>query len=171
VVHGEAGSFDQTATWTGSVVKGPDGTWHLFYTGVSRPDDTGHVQQIGLATSTDLMTWTKHPDNPLITADSRWYETLGGPAPWQDEHWRDPWCSPTTMVTAGTCSSPPAATPAPSTTAASSAMPTPPTYCTGTSNHRCPNPAPGSDTQLRPDRLLIQQATTPNARDDPRDAI
>jgi beta-fructofuranosidase len=94
VVHVDAGSFDQTATWTGSVVKGPDGTWHMFYTGASRPDDTGHVQQIGLATSTDLMTWTKHPDNPLITADPRWYETLGGPPPWQDEHWRDPWVFP-----------------------------------------------------------------------------
>jgi len=25
-----------------------------------------------------------------VQADSRWYETLGGQPPWQDEHWRDP---------------------------------------------------------------------------------
>ncbi len=36
------------------------------------------------------MTLGQGPRNPLVTADSRWYETLGGPAPWQDEHWRDP---------------------------------------------------------------------------------
>ena len=32
----------------------------------------------------------KDDRNPLVRADPRWYETLGGPAPWTDEHWRDP---------------------------------------------------------------------------------
>jgi beta-fructofuranosidase len=32
----------------------------------------------------------KDERNPLVRADPRWYETLGGPAPWEDEHWRDP---------------------------------------------------------------------------------
>ena len=90
LVHGEPGEFDATATWTGSVIKGPDGTWHMFYTGTTRTPAGPLVQQIGLATSTDLHHWFKVDANPLISADSRWYETLGGEAPWQDEHWRDP---------------------------------------------------------------------------------
>ncbi len=35
-------SFDQTATWTGSVIKGPGGDWFMFYTGTTRTPDTGH---------------------------------------------------------------------------------------------------------------------------------
>ena len=89
LVHGERGSFDETATWTGSVVRGPGGKWFMFYTGTT---DTGQGlrQQIGLATSTDLYHWVSNPE-PVVVADPRWYETLGGTAAWQDEHWRDPW--------------------------------------------------------------------------------
>ncbi len=95
LVHGDIGSFDQTATWTGSVVKGPDDRWYLFYTGAGPiKEDGAHAQQIGLATSNDLMTWNKYPGSPVASADPRWYETIGGPAPWQDEHWRDPWVFP-----------------------------------------------------------------------------
>ena len=32
-------AFDGLATWTGSVVRGDDGSWYLFYTGLSRADD------------------------------------------------------------------------------------------------------------------------------------
>ncbi len=49
------------------------------------------MQRIGVATSADLLTWTKHAGNPVLDADPRWYETHGGPSPWQDQHWRDPW--------------------------------------------------------------------------------
>ena len=45
-------AFDDLATWTGSVVRGDDGVWYLFYTGLSRADD-GQVQRVGLATSRD----------------------------------------------------------------------------------------------------------------------
>lgn len=90
LVHGDIGEFDQTATWTGSVIKGPDGEWFMFYTGTTQTPDGPLVQQVGLATSTDLDHWVKDDRNPLVQADSRWYETLGGPAPWTDEHWRDP---------------------------------------------------------------------------------
>lgn len=90
VVHGEPGEFDETATWTGSVVRHDDGTWWLFYTGTTRMPDGSLRQQVGAATSPDLDVWHKHPANPLVVADDRWYETLGGPAPWSDEHWRDP---------------------------------------------------------------------------------
>jgi beta-fructofuranosidase len=91
LVHGDAPDFDQTATWTGSVIQGPDGTWFMYYTGTTRTAAGPLVQQIGLATSTDLFHWEKHERNPLVQADSRWYETIGGPPPWEDEHWRDPY--------------------------------------------------------------------------------
>ena len=91
LVRGEPPSFDQTATWTGSTVQGDDGRWYMFYTGSAQNDESQLIQQIGLATSDDLYTWVKCDDNPLVRADSRWYETAGGPVGWQDEHWRDPW--------------------------------------------------------------------------------
>ena len=90
LVHGDPGEFDATATWTGSVIKGPDGQWFMFYTGTTQTPEGALIQQVGLATSTDLHHWVKDKRNPLVRADSRWYETLGGEAPWQDEHWRDP---------------------------------------------------------------------------------
>jgi len=94
LVHGDPPAFDQTATWTGSVIKGPDDTWFMFYTGTTQTPEGPLIQQVGLATSTDLYHWVKHHRNPLVQADSRWYETLGGPSPWRDEHWRDPWVMP-----------------------------------------------------------------------------
>jgi TrwC relaxase/Glycosyl hydrolases family 32 N-terminal domain len=81
-------AFDDLATWTGSVVRGDDDTWYLFYTGLSKADD-GLVQRVGLATSEDLTTWRKHGSDLLVTADSRWYATLDGSG--ASEAWRDPW--------------------------------------------------------------------------------
>lgn len=91
LVHGGPPSFDQMATWTGSTVRGDDGRWYLYYTGTTMDDEGQLIQQIGLATSDDLYSWHKDGRNPLVRADSRWYENLGGPGPWRDEHWRDPW--------------------------------------------------------------------------------
>jgi len=88
---GPVGGFDGTATWTGSVVRGPDGLWRMFYTG-SRflsPDANTNIETIGCATSADLFTWSKLP-GPIATADSRWYETLGSSS-WPEEAFRDPW--------------------------------------------------------------------------------
>ncbi len=88
-------AFDDVATWTGSVVRGPDGLWWLFYTGVTAVD--GHLlQTVGAATSDDLEVWHKEPTSPLVTADGRWYERLTvrtdpRGAVWQEEAWRDPW--------------------------------------------------------------------------------
>ncbi|HEY3409991.1 MAG TPA: family 43 glycosylhydrolase [Propionicimonas sp.] len=87
LVHGEAGDFDELATWTGSVTKGPDGTWFLFYTG-ARLVDGKNVQSIGYATSPDLFTWTKQ--GQVAAADGRWYERLDDNG-WHDEAFRDPW--------------------------------------------------------------------------------
>lgn len=87
---GVAGSFDETATWTGSVVRDADGTWFMFYTG-SRflsAETTTNVETIGFATSTDLHEWTK--SGVEVAADPRWYEVLSD-GTWREEAWRDPW--------------------------------------------------------------------------------
>ena len=81
-------AFDSYTTWTGSVVKN-DGKWFMFYTGTSR-EDGGDVQSVGLATSEDLITWTKVSNEALVRADARWYATLDKSA-WHDEAFRDPW--------------------------------------------------------------------------------
>jgi len=85
---GSPGSWDDLATWTGSVVE-HDGTWYMLYTGVSSAD-RGLIQRIGLATSPDLLAWSKHPANPVIIADRRWYERFDQTA-WREQAWRDPW--------------------------------------------------------------------------------
>jgi sucrose-6-phosphate hydrolase SacC (GH32 family) len=82
-------AFDDLATWTGSVVRGQNGRWWLFYTGVTLVDDQIR-QTIGAATSADLEIWHKDPASPLVTADGRWYERLGS-GDWPEEAWRDPW--------------------------------------------------------------------------------
>lgn len=85
---GSSGDWDDYTTWTGSVIQHAE-TWYLFYTGGSR-NEKGLVQRIGLATSDDLIHWKKHPANPLIVADPRWYELLDLNV-WHDQAWRDPW--------------------------------------------------------------------------------
>ena len=87
---GPPGSWDDLATWTGSVIE-HDGRWHMLYTGINRSDD-GLVQRIGLAVSDDLIHWEKHPSNPVLEADPRWYDLLD-PTRWRDQSWRDPGCS------------------------------------------------------------------------------
>lgn len=82
-------AFDDLATWTGSVVRGGDGRWYMFYTGIGSAD-AGQVQRIGLATSADLQQWSRHPGSPVLESDPRWYEKLGN-ALGADEAWRDPW--------------------------------------------------------------------------------
>ncbi len=88
IVPSDAPAFDDLATWTGSVVRGDDGVWRMFYTGVDRAGG-GLVQRIGVATSDDLMTWTT-TGRSLVEPDPRWYEQLADGA-WPDEAWRDPW--------------------------------------------------------------------------------
>jgi beta-fructofuranosidase len=89
LIVSDGGGFDDSTTWTGSVVRGDDGLWWMFYTGTSRAED-GMVQRIGAAVSTDLVHWTKRPDNPLVEADGAHYE-LWGDSNWHDQAWRDPW--------------------------------------------------------------------------------
>ncbi|NDU99392.1 glycosyl hydrolase family 32 [Pseudoroseicyclus tamaricis] len=91
---GDAGAFDATCTWTGSVVRGDDGLWHLIYTGTTftdpgDPASAENIETIGQAVSEDLHAWVKRP-GPVLRADPRWYETLGSSS-WPEEAWRDPW--------------------------------------------------------------------------------
>jgi len=89
LVRSDPPAFDDLATWTGSTVKGPDGSWYLFYTGATLTPE-GNVQSIGYATSEDLFTWHKQGDRAVLSADPRWYEKLSANA-WHDEAFRDPW--------------------------------------------------------------------------------
>ncbi|HYI50060.1 MAG TPA: family 43 glycosylhydrolase [Microbacterium sp.] len=89
LVRSDAPAFDDLATWTGSTVRHPDGTWFLFYTGSSLAPGGKNVQRIGYATSHDGETWTKS-SGPVLEAAGPWYETLASGA-WHDEAFRDPW--------------------------------------------------------------------------------
>jgi beta-fructofuranosidase len=89
LVPADEPSWDDLATWTGSIVRGPDDRWYFFYTGVSRAEK-GLVQRIGLATSDDLLVWRRCSTRPLLEPDPRWYETLDL-TQWYEQAWRDPW--------------------------------------------------------------------------------
>ena len=82
-------AWDDKAIWTGSIID-VEGTYYWYYTVLTHAD---HAQRIGLATSTDLREWTRHPANPLLQADPRWYEAaehaVGGHVAF-----RDPWVIP-----------------------------------------------------------------------------
>lgn len=88
LVPGKPGSFDDKAIWTGSVIRHDD-VWHMFYTGIDNKSN-GAIQRIGHATSTDLISWTRVSQEPIVTADSRWYGTADVD-PRQEEPFRDPW--------------------------------------------------------------------------------
>jgi beta-fructofuranosidase len=87
LIYSDAPAPDDYTTWTGSVVKGDDGLWWMFYTGRTR-ENKGFRQTVVAATSEDLITWTKRPENPLVVADEN-YQTLA--KGFEDEPFRDPW--------------------------------------------------------------------------------
>lgn len=82
--------FDCLATWTGSVVQ-DNGIWHMFFTGIGS-EHRELQQKIGLATSPDLLTWTRVSDSPILSAKSP-YALLGNSYDGA-EHFRDPWVFP-----------------------------------------------------------------------------
>lgn len=87
LLPGPDGAWDDLATWTGSAIA-DKGRWYMLYTGINRAE-RGLVQRIGLAASDDLVHWEKHPGNPVLEAEARWYETLQQ-GRWHDQSWRDP---------------------------------------------------------------------------------
>ncbi len=86
-------AWDDYTTWTGSVVEGDDGHWHLFYTGSNKADE-GLVQRIGHATSTDLHQWRRVGNGFCLDLEgpaSKLYETELQTGFWHDRAMRDPW--------------------------------------------------------------------------------
>ena len=64
---GEGETWDNLALWTGSVIE-KDDQYFMFYTGRNKSIDQKWIQKIGLATSDDLVTWKKSPQNPILEA-------------------------------------------------------------------------------------------------------
>ena len=71
---GDPGSWDDLMLWTMHVSADPynEGSWRMFYTGLSRRDQ-GLVQRVGLAVSEDLYCWTK--------SDVNWEDRRGSTDP------------------------------------------------------------------------------------------
>jgi beta-fructofuranosidase len=83
---GDPGACDDDQIWTMSVTE-RGGRFYMVYTALARAE-SGQVQRTALATSDDLLTWTRHAGNPVAAADPRWYE-----ATWDGRgriSWRDP---------------------------------------------------------------------------------
>lgn len=60
---------DSFTTWTGCVIKEND-KWIMYYTGTKRAEK-GLVQRVCMATSPDLIQWTKATNNPVVELDER----------------------------------------------------------------------------------------------------
>lgn len=65
VTRGASGSWDATFAASPTTFY-ENGTWYLFYEGAGTYNAITNPGMIGLATSTDGLTFTKHPNNPLI---------------------------------------------------------------------------------------------------------
>ena len=74
---GEAGSYDDVHIGTGGIIH-HEGVFYLFY-GAGSSRENGQHQRVALATSTDTMSWRRHPENPILTPDPRWYCSEGSP--------------------------------------------------------------------------------------------
>jgi beta-fructofuranosidase len=70
-------------------VQGDDGVWRLFYTAISTRVHRLRDQRIGVAESTDLVTWHRAGDVPAVEPDASRYKTLEED-PLASETWRDP---------------------------------------------------------------------------------
>ena len=83
---GNPGDCDDDMIWTMSVTQ-RDQNYYMVYTALARTEN-GQVQRSALATSNDLITWTKSLGNPVGEADPRWYESETSGSGWVS--WRDP---------------------------------------------------------------------------------
>lgn len=89
----EGPAWDDLTTWTGSVVRGDDDLWHLYYTGTSKAEN-GLYQRIGHATSTDLHNWSRIGDGKILDLNGPnavHYEVSMDDSVWHDRAMRDPW--------------------------------------------------------------------------------
>ena len=86
-------AWDDSTTWTGSVVQDDAGLWHLFYTGTCKAEASLY-QRIGHATSTDLHAWVRVGDGlclDLTGPQADTYEKDHMVGHWHDRAMRDPW--------------------------------------------------------------------------------
>jgi beta-fructofuranosidase len=86
-------AWDDSTTWTGSVVQDGTGLWHLFYTGTTK-SEASLYQRIGHATSADLHTWVRVGDGlclDLTGPNADTYEAEHMVGHWHDRAMRDPW--------------------------------------------------------------------------------
>ena len=86
-------AWDDSTTWTGSVVQDDAGLWHLFYTGTTLAEGSLY-QRIGHATSTDLHNWVRVGNGlclDLTGPIAETYEKDHVKGHWHDRAMRDPW--------------------------------------------------------------------------------
>jgi beta-fructofuranosidase len=85
------GNWDDLAIWTGSVARGDDGTWRMYYTAVSQAGQEAGTfdQRVGVVESDDLYSWRRVQDKPCAEVDNRWYRTKDYDGT-VTETWRDP---------------------------------------------------------------------------------
>ncbi|WP_319531847.1 hypothetical protein [uncultured Cohaesibacter sp.] len=89
----EGPAFDDKTTWTGSVMQGDDGLWHLFYTGTTKAENAMY-QRVGHATSNDMHSWQRVGDGlclDLTGPNAHYYEVEHMVGHWHDRAMRDPW--------------------------------------------------------------------------------
>lgn len=87
---GPAAAWDNANLWSGCVAE-KDGQYYLYYTGLNAAPEHRHIQKICVATSPDLLTWKKHPHNPILEADERYYHHSSEPnGLGHIGAWRDP---------------------------------------------------------------------------------
>ncbi|MHB8996306.1 MAG: hypothetical protein ACYC63_13765 [Armatimonadota bacterium] len=75
---GAPGAWDEAAITGGSAVV-RDGVCSILYSAT----DSAGAESIGLATTTDWLTWQRHPE-PVLRPDARFYKTDAA------SHWREP---------------------------------------------------------------------------------
>ncbi|MCW4628152.1 ABC transporter permease subunit [Marinomonas rhodophyticola] len=86
-------AWDDSTTWTGSVVCDESGLYHLFYTGTCLAENSLY-QRVGHATSTDLHHWQRVGDGlclDLVGENAAHYEHQHQKGFWHDRAMRDPW--------------------------------------------------------------------------------
>jgi len=87
IYTGHPGECDDDHIWTMGVFKKGD-TFFMLYTAKKR-SERGNYERTALATSKDLIHWTKYEGNPVAQADPRWYDAdtkTVGKAHWRDAH-------------------------------------------------------------------------------------
>lgn len=84
LLPGPTGAWDSGPLRTGLTVRHSD-RFYLFYGSA-----VGGVDRLGVATSTDLMHWERHPGNPVAVPDPRWYESDAETCVLGNVAWRDP---------------------------------------------------------------------------------